>query len=595
MDISNNFVHTTQETETEIALRQSQQRLQEAQRIAHIGNWEIDVATQITIWSEEVFRIFGLEPRPEAPPPHEHKQQIHPDDLLVWQKKLEQAIAQPTTFNFDLRIYRPDGSLRYLNIIGESQADESGQVIKLVGTVMDISERKQAEIALQQVLQQTDYQSCLLQAVLNSTPDWIFAKDTNFRYILASRSYAAAIGKTVEEILGKDDLELGFSEELVFGNSAKGIRGFRADDRTALAGKPVCNSFDPATIADGSLRIFDIRKNPLYDLDGKVFGVLGLSRDLTERYHAEEAMRRSEAQLKEKAEELTRTLQELQQTQMQMIHSEKMSSLGQLVAGVAHEINNPVNFIHGNLSHANQYSHEILELLALYQKHYPIPHLEIQKQAEAIDLEFIQQDLLKLLSSMRVGTERIQSIVASLRTFSRMDESEMKKVNIHDGIDSTLMILQHKLKGKSSYPQIQVIKEYGDLPLVECYPGQLNQVFMNILSNAIDALEEAFSIGFWSFEGDEKQNNSPQIYIRTEVIHNQVFIHIADNGLGMTENIRQRIFDPFFTTKPVGKGTGMGLSISYQIVTEKHDGSLYCVSKPDLGTEFILQIPLKQK
>ncbi|WP_407889697.1 ATP-binding protein [Scytonema sp. NUACC26] len=585
---------TTQETDTEIALRQSQQRLQEAQRIAHIGNWEIDVATQVTIWSEEVFRIFGLEPKTEAPPPHEYKQQIHPDDLLVWQEKLEKAIAQPITFNFDLRIYRPDDSLRYLNVIGESQADEFGRVVTLVGTVMDISERKQAEIALQQVLHQAEYQSCLLQAVLNSTTDWIFAKDTNFRYILVSRSYATTIGKTVEEIIGKDDLELGFSEELVFGNPAKGIRGFRTDDRMALAGNPVCNSFDPATIADGSLRIFDVRKNPLYNLDGKVFGVLGLSRDLTERYHAEEAMRRSEAQLKEKAEELTRTLQELQQTQTQMIHGEKMSSLGQLVAGVAHEINNPVNFIHGNLTHANLYTQEILALLALYQKYFPEPNLEIQKQAEAMDLEFIQQDLLKLLSSMRVGTERIRTIVASLRVFSRMDESDMKEVNIHDGIDSTLMILQHKLKSKSSSPQIQVIKEYGDLPLVECYPGQLNQVFMNILSNAIDALEESLSIGHWSLVEDKEQKRIPTISIRTKVMNNQTFIYIADNGLGMSENTRQRIFDPFFTTKPVGKGTGMGLSISYQIVTEKHGGSLYCMSKLNLGTEFVVQIPLKQ-
>lgn len=526
--------------------------------------------------------------------PQEYKQQIHPDDSLIWQEKLEQAIAQPTAFNLDLRIYRPDGSLRYLNAIAESQVDEFGKVIKLVGTVMDISERKQAEIALQQVLHQTEYQSCLLQAVLNSTTDWIFAKDTNFRYILASRSYATAIGKTVEEILGKDDLELGFSEELVFGNPAKGIRGFRTDDRTALSGKPVCNSFDPATIADGSLRIFDVRKNPLYDLDGKVFGVLGLSRDLTERYDAEEAMRRSEAQLKEKAEELTRTLQELQQTQMQMIHSEKMSSLGQLVAGVAHEINNPMNFIHGNLNHANHYAKEILELLVLYQKYYPIPPLEIQKQAEAIDLEFIQQDLLKLLSSMRVGTERIQTIVASLRTFSRMDESEMKEVDIHDGIDSTLMILQHRIKEKNSYCQIQVIKEYGNLPLVECFPGQLNQVFMNILSNAVDALEDAFKFSHMSILEDEKSKEDPTISIHTQAINNQAIIRVADNGTGMNENIRQRIFDPFFTTKPVGKGTGMGLSISYQIVAEKHGGSLYCLSQPNLGTEFIIQIPLKQ-
>ena len=266
-----------------------------------------------------------------------------------------------------------------------------------------------------------------------------------------------------------------------------------------------------------------------------------------------------------------------------------MSSLGQLVAGVAHEINNPVNFIFGNLTHANGYTQELLTLLELYQKHYPSPHPEIQEEALAIDLEFLLEDLPKLMSSMRVGADRIRQIVASLRTFSRMDEAEIKAVDIHQGIDSTLMILQHRLKEKSDRVGIELVKHYGNLPQVECYAGQLNQVFMNVLSNAIDALEE-------SLADNQGQITTPTITIHTEQIDaNQIEIRIADNGLSIPESVQRRLLIPFFTTKPVGKGTGMGLSISYQIITEKHGGSLSCISEPGKGAEFQIRIPICQE
>ena len=271
---------------------------------------------------------------------------------------------------------------------------------------------------------------------------------------------------------------------------------------------------------------------------------------------------------------------------MQMIQSEKMSSLGQLVAGVAHEINNPVSFIYGNLMHANSYTQNLLELVQLYQLHYSQPVPEIAAAVEAIELDFLMIDLPKLLSSMRIGAERIQAIVTSLRSFSRMDEAEMKAVNIHQGIDSTLMILQSRLKANGSQPAVEVIKQYGDLPLVECYAGQLNQVFMNILTNAIDALEE---------QTEENPKFLPQITIRTEQLDTgQISVQIADNGAGMSKAVQQRLFDPFFTTKPVGKGTGMGLSISYQIITEKHGGSLRCTSTPSQGTVFSVVVPIQQ-
>lgn len=307
------------------------------------------------------------------------------------------------------------------------------------------------------------------------------------------------------------------------------------------------------------------------------------------------ALERSNEELEERVEERTlklkNALSELQRTQAQMIQSEKMSSLGQLVAGVAHEINNPVNFIHGNLIHAEEYMKDLLDFIRLYQQHSLHPSPEIQTFAEEIELDFLYEDLPKILSSMRVGTDRIREIVLSLRNFSRMDEAEIKSVNIHEGIDSTLMILQHRIKARPERPAIEMVKEYAPLPLVECYAGQLNQVLMNILTNAIDAMEEG-NVGR-TFQ--EILANPNQIKITTSVVANQwVQITITDNGPGIPKHIQQQIFNPFFTTKPIGKGTGMGMSISYQIITEKHGGKLKCVSSPGEGTTFAIEIPIQQ-
>ncbi|MEG4456327.1 ATP-binding protein [Microcoleus sp. N9_A1] len=292
------------------------------------------------------------------------------------------------------------------------------------------------------------------------------------------------------------------------------------------------------------------------------------------------------------AKELETTLNELKKAQMQVIQSEKMSSLGQLVAGIAHEINNPVNFIHGNLTHLDEYTQNLLQMIELYQQRHPSNDPDVQAMAEEIDLEFLTEDIQKIISSIRVGTERIRGIVLSLRNFSRMDEADFKDVDIHEGIESTLLILQHRLKDKPECPGVVVIKDYGTLPKVECFPGQLNQVFMNILVNALDALDEMNTKRSYQ----ELKDTPNQIRIRTSAIDNQwVEVAIADNGIGMPEPVKQRIFDPFFTTKAIGKGTGLGMSISYQIITEKHRGKIKCFSTPGSGTEFVIQIPIRQQ
>ncbi|MGL5062631.1 MAG: PAS domain-containing protein [Microcoleus sp.] len=714
----------------------------------------------------------------------------------------------------------------------------------------NIIDRKRLELELQLALEQSELSAQLLRTVIDKTPDWIFAKDREFRCILANESFAKAIGRTVEEIIGKNALELGFPEELIYGNTAKNIRGFHNDDIAVLAGETIHNPCDLATIADGSVHIFDTQKIPLRNADGNIFAVLAFSHDITERHQAQEAMRQSEtrfrslvanipgvvyrwqedfsvtfisdaifllsgyqaadflshpdregrnfasaiysedlptvkatiqqgietrqcysleyrllaadgtikwvwdkgspvfdgdgnvsyldgvifdisdrylaqealrqktseleavfralpdlyfrvgadgtildylsgnseelyvptdeflnkkmseilppglssqfdramqevieakaiitleyslplsrgeqtyearflplnyseviiiarnitlrkqaeSELKDKNRQLEQTLKQLGKTQAQLIHAEKMSGLGQLVAGIAHEINNPVSFIYGNIIYARDYAHNLLRLSNLYQKHYPIPPAEIGEFADEIELEFIKNDFPQLLISIEMGADRIRQIVLSLRNFSRLEESALKRVDIHEGIDSALLILQHRLKENGRNRNIEIVKEYGKLPLVECYVGQLNQVFMNILSNAIDALAEIRERKLELMDAAENYdfcdlvasyNPLPYIRIHTEVLDDRwVTISILDNGPGMPESVKSRIFDPFFTTKPVGKGTGLGLSISYQIVVERHGGRLRCISAPGGGTEMAIEIPIRQK
>ncbi|NEP44758.1 MAG: PAS domain-containing sensor histidine kinase, partial [Okeania sp. SIO2H7] len=315
--------------------------------------------------------------------------------------------------------------------------------------------------------------------------------------------------------------------------------------------------------------------------------VLAIIRDITERKQGEIALRESEKRERERALQLEKALKELQKTQAQLVQAEKMSGLGQMVAGIAHEINNPISFIYGNIIHTNNYIRDLLHLLNLYRQNYQDPIPEIQDFAEECEADFLIEDLPKMVNSMNIGANRIRELVLSLRNFSRLDESEMKKVDIHSGIDSTLLILQHRLKAIEKRPEITLLKDYGNLPNIECYASQLNQVFMNIIANAIDALEEQKEPGIITIKTEISQKSE------TGVNQDFVKISLSDNGRGISESIQNRIFDPFFTTKPVGKGTGLGLSISHQIVVEKHRGELKCISNQNEGTLFEILIPVK--
>ena len=684
----------------EEALRKSQNNLAEAQKVAHVGSWEYNVIEEIITWSDETYRIYGLDPKLSTPKYEEIVKLIYPEDREMWKRAIEECIQTGKPYKFDYRIVNNiDNSIKYLFAKGEPVFNKENQVIKVFGTVLDITERKRAQQALEKAKEELEIRveertSELKQAieqlqgeitVRKRTEEALRNSQIRYRNLAQQKELLNSLASQIRQSL---DLNT------ILETAVKEIRSLLQIDRchfiwclSPLLDQPRLNISHEAQNRDlpslleeinnqaidllkdkiiqlEIIRLDDIKHDrklkpeivklfkkfhinaclllPLITRSGQMGAILcshssqrpwsDTELDLLQEVIDQLAIAIDQAELyaqtraaaaaaQAQAQHLASTLHELRSTQAQLIQSEKMSSLGQMVAGVAHEINNPVTFIAGNIEHASNYFQDLLNLLLLYQKYYPYPETEINTAIENIDLEFLQEDLPKVLSSMHIGAKRISQIVLSLRNFSRLDEANKKPVDIHEGIENTLLILQHRLKGEPAisglscpHPGIQIIKEYGNLPQVECYAGQLNQVFMNIISNAIDALEEAIEQGYflknyqplpeeinhYNYESaiitnpvSTTSDRLPTIRINTQVTDNKyITIRIADNGLGMTEDIKNQLFDPFFTTKPVGKGTGLGMAISYQIVVEKHKGQIQCFSEPEQGAEFTIDIPI---
>lgn len=452
-----------------------------------------------------------------------------------------------------------DGTYYWVETTVVPFVDEKGKLYQYLAIRFEITARKEAEEALR-------CSEAKNRSLVNAIPDLMFRLNKEGIFLdyypakndKKAPSRSEVIGKSIEEVFPTDLAYL--------------TRHFL--EQTLQTGQPQCSEY--VLPFDGNWRHCEARYVPCGENE-----FLAIVRDITDRKQVLAALRLSEARERDRALQLEQALLKLQQTQAQLIQAEKMSSLGQMVAGIAHEINNPVSFIYGNLSHMHEYIQNLLHLLDLYQQHDRGTVPEISAAIADMDLDFVKEDLPQMLSSMNMGANRIREIIVSLRNFSRLDEAHMKAVDIHEGIDSTLLILQNRLKPKSGEPEITVVKNYGDLPLTECYACGMNQVFMNIIANAIDALEQ------------QPPPRSIAIKTAKSIAGDRILISIADNGPGIPSEIQKRLFDPFFTTKPVGKGTGLGLSISHNIVVEKHSGTLQCISHPGEGTEFAIEIPLR--
>ncbi|WP_159790846.1 PAS domain S-box protein [Sodalinema gerasimenkoae] len=712
----------------EQARQQLTEELQKAQAIAHIGSWSFDMRTDIITWSEETFRIFGLDPHQEEPSFPELVNQIHPSDRPLFLSRVNAARDQGQPQAFDYRILRSKGDIAYISNRTEVEMKE-GEVVRLFGTVWDISDRKSAELELERFFNISLDLLCIAdfsgrfrrvnpswQRVLGYDiseleqfnlldlvhPDDITitvetlgglaenqpisefvnryrTKSGDYRYIewLAAPEgdliYAAARDITerktteaeVQELLSRTQILSDITQairnsldlKVIVQNAVTAIfdeievdictfgwcRQTDSSDESSprveiqvLVQKkhPKIKDWLGTHILEGFVTVYDsiLRNTPYYlnsvddctDEDFKricretginsycclpicsingYWGIFELSRISNDSHWDEDEMELlseisnqiaiaiQQAELyqeaQSKSEELSRAYRELQDTQVQLVQAEKMSSLGQLVAGIAHEINNPVNFIYGNLQYTHEYASSLLELVEAYQQHYPNPPGAIAQFIDEIELDFLKDDFHQLITSMRNGATRIRDIVKSLRTFSRLDEAELKAVDLHENLDSTLVILQNRLKGHGDHPGIKIIKNYGQLPNVECYSGLLNQVFMNLLVNAIDAIDQRKE----SLTLEQQVVYQGCITITTRIDNHQVYLSIRDNGVGMSRQVREQIFNPFFTTKPVGTGTGMGLPTSYQIISKYHNGELICNSTLGAGTELIIQLP----
>ena len=573
----------TEPKQAEEALRESEARYQKLSAnlpgIIYQFLLRADGYSSFPYISPACRELFELEPEDVLQNAALIRNLIHPDDLQKHDESVAISAQTLQPWQWEGRMVLPSGKIRWFQIMSRPEAKENGAVL-WDGIAVDVTDRKEAELALQESQQ-------FIKKVADATPGILYLYDLEEqRNIYTNTSMFQLLGYTSDEITAMDSPLI---PQLVHPEDLPKIIKYHA-------------SF--VGVEDGETREIEYRmraasgqflwlqsRDTIFgrNAEGQAKVIIGVSQDITTRKQAESALRESEAREREKARDLESALRSLRSTQTQLIQTEKMSSLGQLVAGIAHEINNPVNFIHANIDYLKLYTKQLLDLVTLYEQEYPEPNAKIVARVQEIDLGFMADDLRKLVGSMQVGTERIRQIVLSLRNFSRLDESAMKPVDIHAGIESTLLILQHRLKSRDSRPEIEVIKKFGKLPPVECYASQLNQVFMNIIANGIDAIEERYQ----KLSVPRSQIENGRIVIFTGVTAQKTaIVEISDNGTGIPEAIADRIFNPFFTTKAVGKGTGLGMSIAHSIVVEKHKGKIECISSIGCGTTFQIEIPI---
>lgn len=567
---------------TEEALKESEERWQLVLKGNNEGIWDLNLITNQVFRSARYKEIMGYEEHELGDDNDDWVSRIHPDDFeRVMQANHDYFARKIPHYAVEYRLRCKDGSYKW--VMGRAQAiwDETGKPVRMVGSTTDISNRKEAEAAL--IESEKKY-----RILVETSQDVIWSLDAEGRYTFVNAAVKQIYGYEPGEMIGRPFTDFIAPEHIakgiaIFDHLLEGISIFQYEiSHLTKDGKPIQLMFN--AIAQ-------------QDCEGNVEGITGTASDITQRKIAEEKLKASEARYRVKTQELELTLEQLKRAQAQLIQAEKMSSLGQMIAGIAHEINNPVSFIYGNIAPATGYVQDLLNLINLYRQHYPKPVAEILEHIEAKELDFIAEDFPKLLASMKEGANRIAQIVMSLRNFSRLDERECKQVDIHQGIDNTLILLQHRLKAVGDTDGIRVIKNYGQLPHITCYASQLNQVFMNLLSNAVDALRGKPAprvITISTSVGNGKREDKGEFSQFSLPNFQHIIIRIADNGCGMSEEVQQKIFDPFFTTKPVGSGTGLGLSISYQIVVEKHQGQLSCLSLPGEGTEFAIELPIVQ-
>ncbi|TVR06292.1 MAG: GAF domain-containing protein, partial [Phormidium sp. GEM2.Bin31] len=629
------------------ALAESQAQLKEAQGIAHIGSIDYDLENQELRASEEMKRIYHLTD-PERPLTlKDFLKCVHPGDRPHWWQAQQKLLQQGESIHLEHRLLLADGDIRYLDIKGEPRYNASGELVKLYGVALDITEQKLAKLQLEQQVQRSQLVAKTLERVWSSLdfeevmqvivdevrqflrvervviyrfqPDWSgdvivesvsnpdlailgeHFEDECFRKDYVQRYQQGRIRKVEnvatstlpschKALLSRIQVQANLVLPLLWHPHA-------LDDPPELWGLLIahsCTKTRPWT--DSEIRLLEQLTVQLGIALRQHRLVESLKSELQERRQIEIALRDSEAAERQKAETLHQTLQTLQQTQAKLVQSEKMASLGQMVGGLAHEINNPISFIYGNINHAREYSEQLLALINLYQTYYPETHEAITDLLEALDLDFVRDDFPQLLDSMATGADRIRDIVLSLRNFSRLDEAEWKVADINASIESTLTMIHARLSQAASRSSIDVVTQLGELPPIVCYPGQLNQALLNIFNNAIDTLEERLR---------QEPNFKPQLQVRSGLRRASegngkaageaiAHIEIIDNGLGIPDELVERVFDPFFTTKPIGKGTGLGLSNAYQILVEQHQGAFYCEPNPPSGTRFVIELPARQ-